>query len=157
MRKDAGCNPQRARCYGLFVAPRRAPDEDYLAWLSRATHSAESARDSVGIKSWGVAASLRKCSWAGHVARMNAQGWASRMTAWRDSVWWAEQDHRSSPSVIRPMRARVGHFTRWEAELCKFSSSLDWPHWWNSAAEVSTVEWNTYSERFSQFVMKSVQ
>ena len=101
-----------------FAAPRRAHDEDYLSWLSRSTHSAERARDSAGINSWNVAASLRKWSWAGHVARMHAHRWASRMTTWRDSVWWAEQDHRSSPSVIRPMRARVGHFTRWETELC---------------------------------------
>ena len=101
-----------------FAAPRRAPDEDYLVWLSRATHSAENTRDSIGIKSWNVAASLRKWSWAGHVARMDVHRWASRMTAWRDAGWRAEQDHRSSPSVVRPMRARAGHFTRWGGELC---------------------------------------
>ena len=98
---------------------------------------------------------FKKWSWAGHVARMNEHRWASRMTAWRASSWWSVQDHRVSAS--RPMRPRPGHYTRWEAELCKFASANGWGHWWQQANESSTEEWNKLCMQFSKFSTKCLR
>ncbi len=53
-----------------FAGPRRAPEEDYITWLRRATHSAEAVRDQAGISSWIKYASFRKWSLGGHVEAM---------------------------------------------------------------------------------------
>ena len=94
-----------------FLAPRRSPVEDYITWLRRATHHAETMRDEAGIKGWVNYASCQKWMWGGHVVRMNAHRWVSRLTQWRDEVWWREQDYRIT---ARPVRSRPGHFNRWE-------------------------------------------
>jgi hypothetical protein len=137
-----------------FAATRRAPDQEYLDWIRTATHSAERSRDEAGIRSWCAGASLQKWSWGGHVARMSMHRWARRMTGWRDSEWWSDQDHRSS---IRPIRARRGHFTRWEAEMAKFATEKGWSHWKSAASDRSTAEWNQLGPEFSNFACKSLR
>ena len=140
-----------------FAGPRRAPDEEYVAWLQRSTRSAEHARDSAGISSWNVQVAFRKWGWAGHVARMNQHRWASRLTFWRDSEWWGQQDHRTSGVVSRPMRSRQGHFSRWETELCKFSETQAWPDWRQRAGQLTTPEWNAFCKQLAAFACKSLK
>jgi len=139
-----------------FAGPRRAPDQEYIDWIREATHRAEKSRDEAGIRSWCAAAAFQKWHWAGHVARMSDHRWAARMTKWRGSEWWVAQDQRSSKSTPRPMRARPGHFTRWEEELVKFSTNMGWGHWKKAASERSTAEWNSFSGTFSAIACKSL-
>jgi len=127
---------------------------NYIVWLRGV---AEVARDTAGIRSWIIQAARCKWSWAGHVARMNKHRWASRLTIWRDSRWWAEQDHRTSHAAVRPLRSRPGHFSRWEAELCKFSLTQGWPDWRQKAAEISTEQVNEFSTNFAAFANKSLK
>ena len=138
-----------------FAGPRRRPQEDYIEWLRRATHAAENERNKAGITSWVAAASMKKWTWAGHVARMNEHRWASRLTTWRDSVWWSGQDQRTTAS--RPMRSRAGHFTRWETDLCKFVKVLGWNHWRLQARSLTTDEWNSFKEQFAAAACKSLR
>ena len=138
-----------------FAGPRRRPQEEYVDWMRRATYSAEDERAKAGIASWVVAASRKKWMWAGHVTRMSEHRWASRLTSWRDSVWWSDQDQRTS--APRPLRSRAGHFTRWEAEVCKFASSLEWGHWKLKARSMSTEDWNSFREPFAAAACKSLR
>jgi hypothetical protein len=137
-----------------FAGPRRNSTEDYIPWLSRATHAAEQARNSVGIKSWTDSVAAKRWSWAGHVARMYAQRWASRLTKWRGSDWWKGQDHDTNSG--RPLRARAGHFRRWENELVKFATHIGWNSWWQTAQTMTTPSWNNYCADFIAFANRSV-
>ena len=140
-----------------FAGPRRAPREEYLDWLRRSTYAAEAARDAAGLRSWNADASSRKWHWAGHVARMNDHRWASRLTVWRNAAWWAKQDHGTSPNVVRPMRARAGHFTRWESEVRTFAQGLARNYWNINAAELMKAEWNSFANDFCSYANKSLQ
>jgi hypothetical protein len=140
-----------------FAGQRRAPDEDYITWLRRGTHFAEAVRDQAGIRSWVKYASFRKWSWGGHVARMYVHRWASRLTRWRDEVWWQQQDHGTSTSAGRPMRSRRGHFTRWEKELGDYVKTIKDVDWKSFARTLSTEDWNAYGNRFSDFACKSLR
>ena len=53
-----------------FAGPRRAPEEEWLTWIKRATKAAVQAADKAGIKSWVYQHARVKWNWAGHVARM---------------------------------------------------------------------------------------
>ena len=136
-----------------FAGPKRRTTDDYICWVRQATQLAEQARDAAGIRSWMHAASFRKWSWAGHLARMHGHRWASRMTFWRDSEWQSQQD---TAATYRPLRARAGHFSRWESEVSRFASSKGWAHWGQKAKAVSNEQWLTYGEEFAQFACKSL-
>ena len=105
---------------------------------------------------WNVQAAFRKWSWAGHVARMINHRWLSRLTFWRDSEWWRQQDHRTSGVVLRPMRSRQGHFSRWETGLCKFAGTKAWPDWRQRAGELTTSEWNAPCKQSASSACKSL-
>ena len=140
-----------------FAGPRRAPEEDYISWVRRATHSAEAVRDRAGIKSWVKSAAFQKWSWAGHVARMDVHRWAPRLMRWRDEVWWREQDHGTSASAARPMRARSGHFNRWEQGLSKYAKTIQQEDWKSFAGALSTEIWNSHGLHFSDFSCKCLR
>ena len=137
-----------------FAAPKRQSGENYIQWLRRATHTAELARDNCCIRSWNAAAAFKKWSWAGHVARMVAHRWALRLTCWRDSVWWSEQNQSAGASVLRPMRARAGDFRRWEQKLCKYARLMGWAHWRPKAQSMSTQDWNGHCSEFVKIATK---
>ena len=119
-----------------FAGPRCNAAEEYIPWIKRATHCAESKRDEVGIKSWVEAYYWKKWSWAGHIARNDAHRWTCRLTKWRDHTWWSSLDHRSS--ACRPLRARAGHFQRWESDLVKLAGGS----WFEKSWTLGKAAWN---------------
>ena len=138
-----------------FAGPRRSNTEDYILWLRRATRAAEQARDNVGIRGWTDAVAFKRWSWAGHVARMDAQRWGSRLTKWRGSDWWKDQIQHITHG--RPVRARAGHFQRWENELVKFAESSGWDSWWHKAQTMTTASWNERCDDYIAFANRSLR
>ena len=47
------------------VGTARAPEEDYLNWISRVTHKAERLAQNAGVRNWVNAHCLSKWSWGG--------------------------------------------------------------------------------------------
>ncbi len=138
-----------------FAGPRRNTNEDYVTWIIRATGEAEHARDSSCVKSWMEAVLAKKWSWAGHVARMDSNRWALRLSNWRNHEWWQGQDQRTT--AIRPIRARAGYQSRWENELAKFAERVGWNLWSSKARTMTTPAWNEHCSAFANFAAKSLR
>ena len=96
-----------------IVGARRRPDEEGLAWFRRATGVAKAATETTKVGSWLRRHLLSKWAWAGHVARMEKDRWAKKLTFWREELVGVAQWQR-------PVRARAGAFGRWEGDAQTF-------------------------------------
>eukprot|EP00973_Karenia_brevis_P037727 5204791-Karenia_brevis.AAC.1 len=86
---------------------KRRPDEDWVQWIIRATHSAKDAAEEAGIRFWSKAHLRSKFLWAGSVIRMDSQRLAKRVTECRDSTWWYQE--QKLPSHLRQRRQHRTH------------------------------------------------
>ena len=107
--------------------------EDWIAWVQRSTHAAEDAFANIGGESWIVCQRRRKWKWAGRVARMADDRWASK------TMLWIPKDGKRK--VGRPM-------LRWSDSLAEFFKSLamegaDWV-----ACAQCPVSWDEYEQAF---------
>ena len=92
-----------------IVAPRRAPNEDWIDWVKRATRKARTFADSAGIRWWLAAHNTAKLKWARRVVNGGQQTWAWHTLTWRDSMWQAIVD-RTSKRYVK--LSRKGPWTR---------------------------------------------
>ena len=101
---------------------RRRPDEDYVEWIQKSTHTALREAKHSGIRLWVEEHHRAKWHWAGHVLRMDEHWLAKRATAWRDSQRWALESTTFTPSlrIRRPLRKR---WFRWEDDLKRFATT----------------------------------
>ena len=123
---------------------RRAPEEDGLAWFRRATGIARAAAAKAKIGSWLRRHLNAKWAWAGHVARMEHNRWAKKLTFWRAELAGVAQWQR-------PVRARAGAFGRWEKDLQKYCSDSGHGHWRSFAQ--SRDHWQTAAAAFCEAYM----
>jgi hypothetical protein len=104
-----------------IVNIKRAGEETYVEWLVRSTHKANDIAASVGISSWVHTHFMKKWNWAGHVARMPCDRWASKVTHWRDAA-----SGEFGMSLKRPARRRwmkfEGPLRRW----CALGGKENW-------------------------------
>ena len=129
-----------------IAGPRRAPNEEYVDWIRRATKIAVTKAKEAGIECWLTQFLHMKWKWAGKVCNMTEERLAKRATIWRDSEWWKDQPRGATAYGIRPMRARPGNILRWEDELRKFSESQGWDSWQQTALNDRT--WTTHADSF---------
>ena len=134
------------------AGPQRAPDEEYIVWIHRATQIAEQRARGAGIKCWLTQFLQMKWHWAGKLARMTNERLAKRSTFWRDSEWWGHQVRGASAYGLRPMRARPGHVNRWENHIHKFSQTQGWDNW-QEIAPNETV-WTDHADRFATWAWR---
>ena len=138
-----------------FAGPRRAPDEDWVHWVRRATKSATEKAACAGVKSWVQQHLEAKWRWAGHLARMEdyrSESWAFKATFWRDLMWKRDYGLGSALYSCRPLRARPGRWRRWEEEVWRYSWSLGIEDWRRFAKD--KLAWHRAAEDFAKFVWK---
>jgi len=110
-----------------MLGPCRAPGEEYLDWLRRATRKANGLAKAAGITDWVAGYRYRKWAWAGHVARRGPCTWVSRATTLRESQW---QILATDMVACRPFRPSRRRWLPWEDSLkiiCRTNGLDDWP------------------------------
>ena len=121
-----------------FAGPRRRQDEDYVAWVTRATRIAEENARRSNVQSWVHQHLDAKWRWAGHVARMKDRcpdNWAYKSTTWRDAAYRADNAPGSEAYSLRTLRARPGRFLRWEQDIEKFAEHAGLNNWADAAKD----------------------
>ena len=93
-----------------------------------------------------------KWKWAGKSAQMGEERLARRATFWRDSEWWRDQPRGASAYGVRPMRARPGHFLRWEDDVRKFADYNGWDTWQSVASDNGI--WDGLCDQFVQWAWR---
>ena len=104
----------------------RAPTEDYLDWMKRATHKVLDCAQRAGVRHWGDFHYQRKWLWAGHVARRGCDTWLYRVTTWRDSAW---QSLALEVGGARELRPSTRRWMKWEDPLRRFCKAHGFPQW----------------------------
>ena len=135
-----------------IAGPRRAPDQEYIPWIKQSTKQAEVKARDAGVECWLTDALRRKWVWAGKLVRAEPERLARRCTVWRDSEWWTQQPRGASAYGARPMRAKPGHFSRWENDLINFSRHQGWASWQVEARCEET--WMSMTEQFVSFTWR---
>jgi hypothetical protein len=128
-----------------IVGTRRAPTEEWVEWIIRATHKALELSTRAGVREWGAFHHARKWMWAGHVARSCADGWLYRVTVWRDSAWQRLTEDMGLQRDVRPSRRR---WMKWEDVLRRFCTSNGLPPWDELAGNRET--WTNWTSRFRE-------
>ena len=136
-----------------WAGPRRRPEEEFVPWIVRATHTAEKALSEAGMKPCVHVFLQRKWTWAGHVMSMPEARWARRVTKWRDNAWWTQQPKCS----LTPSRAGRTHWFRWEDELVRFAHQRNWTSWQDAACAMNTSTWNEHAEDFVAFTCRTMR
>ena len=136
-----------------FVAPLGRDEDAYIHWVKRATHIAEERAFALGFESFLDAFLRKKWHWAGHVARMDSQRWARRLTEWRDNTWWQEVKNDRG----RPVHAQAGRqFAKWEDDLVHFGRHMGWDSWIDIAKHEDKISWNGRSDDFIRLSLRSL-
>ena len=89
-----------------IIGSPRAPEEDYLSWICRATTKAEAMGASCKVRDWSAAHRSAKWSWAGHVARRPLSSWVRCVSCWRESEWQALVTECGCQRPLRPSTRR---------------------------------------------------
>ena len=110
----------------------RAPTEDWLDWMKRATHKVLDWAGHAGVRHWGDFHNQRKWLWAGHVARRGCDTWLYRVTSWRDSAWQRLAMEVGGARDLRPSRRR---WMKWEDPLRRFCNAHGLPDWMELAKD----------------------
>ena len=84
---------------------RRAPDEDYVAWIQRTTARARRFATQANVREWVHTFALYKWAWAGHASRRPADTWLWKVTSFRDTEWTQSLVNVLS-RPLRPSRQR---------------------------------------------------
>ena len=106
-------NRTRRRMLRWMTRVARHPEEDWIDFITRATHSSEELAASHGLTNWIVTQRQRKWQFAGKVAAQIDGRWTHRLLAWRP--WFRCWPRRS---VGRPVR-------RWADDIVSFAGG-DW-------------------------------
>ena len=133
-----------------FASPKRRSNEDYLAWVVRATRDVEDALAKANLAPCAHVYLQRKWIWAGKLMRMQNSRWAKRVTTWRDNEWWSRQPR----DCLRPVRRCRKYWFRWEDSLRKFSEHLGWQHWQQLANETTEQQWEQHTVGFCNFIYR---
>jgi hypothetical protein len=131
-----------------IVGQKRAPDKDFLSWVQRVTHKAESAAASAGVRDWIREHGRMKWQWAGHVARRPADSWLWRVTPWRDAEW---QALANQGGASRPLRPSTRRWVKWEDSLRRYCSEKSLGSWLTLSSSRDT--WAGYAEAFAEWSM----
>ena len=127
-----------------IVCSRRGPAEEWLEWISRATHKALDWAKRAGVRDWGSHHLVKKWGWAGHVARSSADSWLYRVTVWRDSVWQQLSEEMGAHSEVWPSRRR---WMKWEDQLRRYCTANGLKPWAELAADQELWKQRTCSFR----------
>jgi hypothetical protein len=127
-----------------IVCAGRAPTEEWLDWIRRATRKALDLAIRAGVREWTSFHNFRKWHWAGHVARRGVDTWLYRVTTWRDSAWQRLAMDMGGARELRPSRRR---WTRWEDPLRTYCVAHDLQQWTDLAA--NREQWEGYAEAFA--------
>ena len=115
-----------------MLAQTKLGDEDWIAYLQRTTHTAETWALKSGLCRWDVAYRARKWRFAGETARTGANKWTKRLLQWQPFFRCA------------PLR-RVGRpATRWTDDLVKMAGGE-----WLQVAHDEAL-WASLSDGFAQ-------
>ena len=125
-----------------IVGVSRDPVEDYVTWIRRVTRRARSMAREANIQPWPQRQRELKWNWAGHVARRTTRDWVWRVTFWRDRHW----TETVGGDYLRPMRRRVGRWSRWEDEVQKYAASVGWSRWHDAAQDRDA--WKSVADNF---------
>ena len=110
----------------------KLPDEDWVAYVQRATHAAESLALKSGLRRWDCEYRTRKWNFAGDTARSDANKWSTRLLQWQPFF------------RCTPVR-RVGRpATRWTDDLVKLAGGD-----WHNVAHDEAL-WASLSDGFGQ-------
>ena len=102
-------NKTRRRMLRWMTRVARKGDEDWVDYITRATHCSEELAASHGLTNWVLAQRKRKWQFAGRTAAQTDGRWTRRLLSWRP--WF-----RCWP------RRRVGHpFRRWSDDITTFA------------------------------------
>ena len=129
-----------------FAGPKRAPEEEWVPWIKRATKIAEERAREVGVECWLISHLRAKWRWAGRLARTDIERWSQRLTFWRDSAWWGTQERGASAYGRRPLRKRGNHTMRWENEIRRFSCEAGLGDWRDAAQQADV--WSSLEQQF---------
>ena len=144
-------NKARRSMIRRIVGTARAPAEEYITWIRRATHTAESLANAACVRNWVNAFWLSKWNWAGHVARRPVTSWVWRVTEWRDSDWQALVNEAGSARPLRPSRRR---WMKWEGVMQRFCSQGGHGSWKSFAQ--CRVAWADRSKDFLKWCAEPV-
>ena len=125
---------------------RRAPEEQWHAWVQRVTKKAWDKAQAVGVRRWPEAHAQRKWSWAGHVSRMSAASWVWRTTFWRDSDWTRDTRNDGRGRLTRPSCVRR---MKWEDQMRRFCTTEGHRSW--TAVAGNRDRWFSLSDSFVQW------
>jgi hypothetical protein len=133
-----------------IVGTPRQPDEEWVSWIRRSTHSARKAADNAGVRSWLQRSAESKWSWAGHVARRSATTWLWRTVSWRDSEWNALA--RLALGHHRPLRPNRQRRMRWEETIHRFCHIHGLGCWQTAAGDREL--WASLKELFASWCVE---
>ena len=120
------------RMFRWIVRVPRAPDEDWVAYIKRATHSSESLSRQHGAQDWVTMQRNRKWKFAGFVASRSDSRWSQRILDWRP--WFRTHCHRN-----------VGHpLKRWDDTIVAVAGGS-----WAEAARNSDL-WSALAHAYTQ-------
>ena len=128
----------------------RGPDESWLDWIRRTTHSSRQLANQAGVRDWVSAHAKKKWLWAGHVSRRPASTWLWRVSSWRDAEWSTMCREDGGPRLLRPSRRR---WMKWEDSLRRFSSSHLGNNWMSLSAD--RTAWSAEADAFARWFSKA--
>ena len=114
-----------------IVGVRRHPDEEFVEYIKRATHTSNELALQSGVHDWVVTQRVRKWKLAGNVARRQDGRWSQRILAWRP--WFRKLAYRD---VGRPVQ-------RWDDSIVAMAGSS-----WTDAARDQNL-WEALSFGYS--------
>ena len=126
-----------------IVGPTRAPEEEYLTWITRTARKAETLVDAVGVRDWNETHFRAKWQWGGHVARRSTDSWLWRVSTWRDSEWQTLVLEAGIARALRPSRRR---WTKWEDAFRSFCAAKNLGPWTGAASnrEASSAQVDSF-------------
>ena len=131
-----------------FAAPRKRAEEEWLAWIRRATHIALANAETARVHCWVKEHLRMKWRWAGHLARMRKyrpDSWALKATVWRGTAWQKEMTEDTELFRWRPLRPRPGRWGRWENNISSFYQSVG--RIWTEEA-INKQHWQSLTEQW---------
>ena len=126
-----------------IVGSTRAPEEEYLTWITRTTRKAETLADAAGVRDWNEAHFRAKWQWGGHVARRSTDSWLWRVSTWRDSEW---QTLALEAGIARPLRPSRRRWMKWEDAFRRFCAANHLGPWAGAAS--NREAWSAQVESF---------
>ena len=109
-----------------IVGVKRHPDDDWIAWVQRATRRARQFAESAGVRCWLEHYEAAKRKFATKLAHGDMMCWAWHVAVWRDQVWQHVIDETCKRFA---RRSRPGPWTRWETDLNKEAKRTGHSNW----------------------------